>query len=534
MELSAAPMDTPRRDPAESSAALPPDPQPHLAELGIARPLVILIAVAGFIVFCVSLLTGMETIAAAGVVYWLFAILLVLGECFPITAPRRPEAEAEEITTSTTFAFALLILYGIGPACVALAVASAIGDLRQHKSIWKTLYNVSQYMLALGAAGAVYALFGAPNHVSVAHLPAVAAAGFAFYLVNEALVWVAVGLPHRESLLGYIRRDFVFQIWTAAALVALAPILVITADRSPYLVPLIVVPVAAVYWGATVSLKNTGLVARLEESLVDLKQANRLKDDFVAVVSHELRTPLTSIQGYVKTLLQIAGDLDIEQQRSFLEAADRQSERLRRLIEQLLVVSRLESHVEPLTVTTFSLRALTRQVVDELRMTANGQVFDLRFEEVVPPLETDESKVRQILSNLIENAIKYSPPDSRITIRETLTDGGRVLSVEDEGGGIPDDSRDRVFDRFYQVDQSSTRRVGGTGLGLYICSKMADSLGARLWLERSDAQGSLFCLALPSAPPDAEAGAEGDEAADEEQSPGSQLEGVIQSITAKV
>src|SRR4029078_10136649 len=127
----------------------------------------------------------------------------------------------------------------------------------------------------------------------------------------------------------------------------------------------------------------------------------------------------------------------------------------------------------PLTVTTFSLRALTRQVVDELRMTANGQVFDLRFEEGVPPLETDESKVRQILSNLIENAIKYSPPDSRITIRETLADGGRVLAVEKEGGAIPEDSRERVFELFYQVDQTSTRRVGGTGLGLYICSKMA-------------------------------------------------------------
>src|SRR5205085_8655055 len=253
---------------------------------------------------------------------------------------------------------------------------------------------------------------------------------------------------------------------------------------------------------------------------------NRLKDEFVAVVSHELRTPLTSIQGYVKTLLQLTGDLDVEQQRSFLEAAERQSERLRRLIEQLLVVSRLESHVEPLTVTTFSLRALTREVTDELRVTANGQVFDLRFEEMAPPIETDEAKVRQILSNLIENAIKYSPPDSRITIRESLTDGGRVLSVEDEGSGIPKDSHDRVFERFYQVDQSNTRRVGGTGLGLYICSKMADSLGARLWLESSDEQGSVFSLALPSAPPDSEA-REGSDETGKEQAPVSQLEGVI-------
>ncbi len=227
--------------------------------------------------------------------------------------------------------------------------------------------------------------------MSVSQLPAVAAAGFTFFLVNELMIWVAVGLPHREPLLRYLAQDFAFQLWTAAALVALSPILVITADRSPFLVPLFVVPVAAVYWGASVSLQNTRLVSRLEASLEHLKAANRLKDDFVAVVSHELRTPLTSIQGYVKTLIQLTGDLDVEQQRSFLEAADRQSERLRRLIEQLLVVSRLESHVEPLTITSISLRSLTRQIVEELRTTAHGHVFDVRFEELVEALDSDES-----------------------------------------------------------------------------------------------------------------------------------------------
>jgi signal transduction histidine kinase len=501
-----------------------------LAELGIARWLVILIAIVGVAMFAGIAVSGAERIAEAGALFWLFAVLLMLGEWFPITAPRRDGAEAEEITTSTTFAFALLILYGTGPAVIPLAVASAIGDLRQRKTVWKTLYNVAQYMLALGAAGAVYALLGAPNHVSVAHLPAVAAAGCTSFLVNELLIWVAVGLPHRVSLVRYVSRDFFFQLWTAAALVALAPILVITADRSPYLVPLIVVPVAAVYWGASASLKNTRLVSRLEASLEHLKEANRLKDDFVAVVSHELRTPLTSIQGYVKTLIQLTGDLDIEQQRSFLEAADRQSERLRRLIEQLLIVSRLESHVEPLTVTSISTRALTRQVVDELRVRANGQVFDLRFEELTEPLETDESKVQQILSNLIENAIKYSPPDSRITIREEQAESSRFITVEDEGGGIPEEAMERVFDRFYQVDQSSTRRVGGTGLGLYICRKMAESLGAQLRLERSTPEGSVFSLRLPLTPPSLEA----DGTADNESGRRSELDGLVQSMTARV
>ncbi len=525
----------PDRSPGDAVESAPPGPSDEatskLAELGIARWLVVLIAIMGIAVFVGLAGSGAKQIPEGGAVFWLFAVLLMLGEWFPITAPRRDGAEAEEISTSTTFAFALLILYGTGPALLTLAFASAISDLRQRKSVWKTLYNVAQYMLALGAAGGVYALLGAPHHVSVGHLPVVAAAGCTFFLVNELSIWVAVGLPHGESLFSYISRDFFFQLGTAAALVALSPILVITADRSPYLVPLIVVPVAAVYWGASASLKNTRLVARLEDSLEHLKEANRLKDDFVAVVSHELRTPLTSIQGYVKTLIQLTGDLDLDQQRSFLEAADRQSERLRRLIEQLLAVSRLESHVEPLTVTSISLRALTRQVVDELRPTAHGHVFDLRFQELVPPLDTDEGKVRQILTNLVENAIKYSPPDSRITVREEETPDGRVLSVEDEGPGIPEEFQDRVFERFYQVDQSSTRRVGGTGLGLYICSKMADSLGADLRLARSDGEGSTFTLRLPLVPPDADTDA--DASAAGEDGP-SQLDGLVQSMTARV
>jgi signal transduction histidine kinase len=258
--------------------------------------------------------------------------------------------------------------------------------------------------------------------------------------------------------------------------------------------------VAAVYWGATASLHNTELVRRLEKALEQEKELGRLKDDFVAVVSHELRTPLTSIQGYIKTLLQLREDLGEEQRRSFLEAADRQSERLRRLIEQLLVVARLESHVEPLTLSLVSVGQIAKHVVDELHSSARGHAFDLRFDAGLPLVETDEAKVHQILSNLVENALKYSPPDTRLTIRGAVMGDGLVVSVEDEGAGIPEDAQDRIFERFYQVDSSATRRVGGTGLGLYICRKMSDAIGGRLWLERSGPEGTVFRLWVPEHP----------------------------------
>jgi protein-histidine pros-kinase len=259
---------------------------------------------------------------------------------------------------------------------------------------------------------------------------------------------------------------------------------------------------------------------REQEAAAQLRELDALKDEFLATVSHELRTPLTSIQGYIKTLLQLGGDLDPEQRETFLQAADRQGERLRRLIEQTLIVARLESHVEPIVVTEVSVSSLLSVIVQELEPVAHGHAFDVRVPPEVKPVRTDEGKVHQILSNLVENALKYSPPDTRVIVRADEGVGGILVAVEDEGPGIEADEQNRVFDRFYQVDQTATRKVGGTGLGLYICRKLAEEIGARLWLERSQPEGSVFCLFVPWTPPERS----GDDPLDE---PG-------QSITASV
>ena len=110
--------------------------------------------------------------------------------------------------------------------------------------------------------------------------------------------------------------------------------------------------------------------------------------------------------------------------------------------------------------------------------------------------------MHQIRSNLVENALKYAPPYTRISVHAEPAVRGVVISVGDEGPGIPEEARELIFERFYQVDQSATRRVGGTGLGLYICRKMADAIGARLWLARSAEGGSEFALFLPDRTPD--------------------------------
>ncbi len=447
----------------------------------------------------VTVRDGINQVSHAPSAFWLFVLFVVVGEVFPIRVTRL--AEIDEITTSTTFTFALMLMFGTAGAVLALAAASAVADLVYRKPLWKTGFNVAQYTLSMTAAGWTYYELGG-RHAITTHIGAFVAAAATFFFLNGVLTDVAVGLAQDVPLLGYIARDFVFQAYTAPALMALAPVVVVAADRSLWLIPLLALPIGSVYWGATVALENTRLVGQLHESLAHMTELNKLKDEFVAVVSHELRTPLTSIQGYLKTVLQMPGALGDEQHRSFLEAADRQGDRLRHLIEQLLAVARIESNVEPLRLSAVRLDSLARQLVEELGPRGRGHVFDLRVAPDMRELETDEAKAYQILSNLIENAIKYSPPDTRIVIRVDTSGHGVRVSVEDEGPGIPGEAQDRIFDRFFQVDQSLTRRVGGTGLGLYICRRMAEIIGARVWLERSTREGSVFSLEIPAAPPE--------------------------------
>ncbi|MFP5298291.1 MAG: ATP-binding protein, partial [Actinomycetota bacterium] len=252
---------------------------------------------------------------------------------------------------------------------------------------------------------------------------------------------------------------------------------------------------------ASVSLENARLVDRLKESLAHLTEMNRLKDDFVAAVSHELRTPLTSIQGYVKTLLRPEmRDYDPEARHSFLEAVDRQSERLRSLIEDLLVVARLDAHEVTPTWTPVRIPDVVDRVLVELRDRTASHTLVPQLPEL-PTISSDEGKIQQIITNLIDNACKYTPEGTTVTVAAQTEGEGVTVSVIDQGEGIPADQHEKIFDRFYQVDQSSTRQVGGTGLGLYLCRRLADALGGRIWLERSDANGSVFSLWVPLSAP---------------------------------
>ena len=252
---------------------------------------------------------------------------------------------------------------------------------------------------------------------------------------------------------------------------------------------------------ASTAVENARLVQRLEESLDHLREINRVKDDFVASVSLELRTALTAIQGSVKTLLQPEVTFDPETQTELLEAVDRQSERLRQLIEDLLIAARIESQKIVPVVAPVSLGGLVRQVVDGMHARSRDHRIVIDDTGDPGPILTDERRVYQIISNLFENAIKYAPPATTVTIQVRPAPGGVEVAVADEGPGVPTDLQEKIFERFYQADQTSTRQVGGTGLGLYICRRLAEVIGGRIGVERSGSRGSLFTLWVPATPP---------------------------------
>jgi signal transduction histidine kinase len=256
----------------------------------------------------------------------------------------------------------------------------------------------------------------------------------------------------------------------------------------------------------SLSAGNAQLVGRLRASLQSLRESNRLKDDFVAAVSHELRSPLTSIQGSLSTLLRDDVELDAATVRSLLEVADRQSRRLRRLVEDLLVVSMPESGGDRPRLGEVRLDVLVDHVLEDLGAD-DGHLVEVDLPATLAPVRSDADRLHQIVANLVGNARKYAPAGTTVTVRARQGRTSTDVLVADQGPGIPREARERIFERFYQVDQSSTRPAGGIGLGLYLCRRLAATIGVEVVLERSGPDGSVFAVrGLQSAHPAAAAG----------------------------
>jgi len=233
--------------------------------------------------------------------------------------------------------------------------------------------------------------------------------------------------------------------------------------------------------------------------LTRIKQLERTRQEFVANVSHELRTPLSHIKGYVETLLDGAKD-DPEVSSRFLQTIARNAGRLELLIEDLLTISELESGRVTLNLQTVRLRPLVQKVLDDFKARAEGKGVALT--NAVPELSVraDSIRLEQVLSNLVDNAIKYGRTSGGVTVAACPGENGKMeVSVKDDGPGLPAEALERVFERFYRVDKARSREQGGTGLGLSIVKHIVQTHGGRVWARNEPDNGATFFFTIPVA-----------------------------------
>ena len=233
-------------------------------------------------------------------------------------------------------------------------------------------------------------------------------------------------------------------------------------------------------------------------NVTEEQRLEQLKNDFVSTVSHEFRTPLTGLYGAVLTLRERGDELSAGVRAELLATLSDQVERLARLIEDLLVASGIESERLLLAEDRFDAAALTREVVEEARLTyetARVQLVEAEEAHVVG----DPVRTRQVLENLIDNAVKYAERGP-VRVAVERGEGVVVFCVSDEGPGIPEDRQERIFEKFYRSDVQMEGGVGGAGLGLYISRELVRRMGGRLRVESSGGAGSLFSFELPSLP----------------------------------
>ena len=249
----------------------------------------------------------------------------------------------------------------------------------------------------------------------------------------------------------------------------------------------------------TLELRHANL--QLLETIKKLQAADAVKSKFVAMVSHELRTPLTIIMGFSETILRKVGVIEVPQLQSYAKVIHSSSMRLSRLIEDMLNLSRMQDESMRLVWVSFNLKELVGGVVEGFNITRPDLRFELAIEDGLPDIFSDKDRVEQILVNILGNAVKYSPADGLIRITSKAAGTEVVTRVEDEGFGIPEEDRAKIFEAFYRTADAVNLKTPGTGLGLTITKAVVEALGGWIRVEGGDeGRGSAFVFSLPKEP----------------------------------
>jgi signal transduction histidine kinase len=447
--------------------------------LPVLAPVVVLGAAAAFAAawsFAASRPDGSTGAGAAALL-----VAWAIAEALPVWLEG---VEVGRTSLATVFIVAAAILYGWSVATLVATLAMASGELRRLRGVDRLAYNMGVYALAGAAAGVGTATVD-PTSLGRLALAALLASA-AFYLVDICLVAAIRARAGDDRPVGLLGFYVVHTLVPFGVLTCLAFILVVLWHRSPAAALALGAPLASIIL----------YERRIHNALTQLRELDRLKDEFIAVVSHEMRTPLATVHGAAETLR--GGRADAARRDLLIRIVWQETARLAAIMDQFVQASRrLESEPGEPKLETLDGVHLAQDVVDASRVRLPPHLrIELVSQTAVPPVQGDAQQIKQVLVNLIENAVKYSPNGSRIEVALAST-GDRVqLSVKDDGPGIPATEHEAIFEKFHRLDPNMTRGVAGTGLGLYICRQLVESMNGRIWVESQLGTGSKFVFEL--------------------------------------
>ncbi len=247
--------------------------------------------------------------------------------------------------------------------------------------------------------------------------------------------------------------------------------------------------------GEDVTTRHQAEEEHLKEE--EYRELDRLKTNLLSTVSHELRTPLAITKGYSSLLLMYDRKLDNTEKRESLQAIDRSTDRLTELIGHLLDMSRLNAGMLRLNMASVKPSAILLAAVTEARLRSPKYKFSEKIKRRLRTIIADSKRLRQVIDNLLDNAIKYSPEGTEITVRAEAKGEELLVSVADQGRGIVADEVDKIFDRFYRIEQRLVKDPGGMGLGLSLCKALVEAHGGKIWVESEVDKGSTFHFTIP-------------------------------------
>lgn len=249
-----------------------------------------------------------------------------------------------------------------------------------------------------------------------------------------------------------------------------------------------------IVWSAVWS-QSEQLMFCVARDNTEQKEIERLKNDLISTVNHELRTPLTSLRGFSEILLK--KQCKPEKQQQYLKIIYDESKRLGNLINDFLDIQRMESGKQNYNFEPINISILVEETLELFSHTSNEHTLNISAPLELPQVKADRDRIHQVLSNLVSNAIKYSPNGGEVTVSAYEQDTEIVVSVADTGVGISQQAMEKLFTKFYRVDNASTRRIGGTGLGLAIVKEIVEAHRGRVWVESTPGEGSTFYFSLP-------------------------------------